>query len=102
MNINKSLSCPNCNSNDFLLKYEAKYVYVYKIDTSNFEDINKTSNVPFLFDTRDKADSNQYIECMGCKNRYKCDLEHDHEKIDFTILQKAIRSDYIENPEFFG
>lgn len=102
LNIDTSISCPNCNGKDFSLKYEAKYVYVYKVDMNNVESINKSSHVPFLFDTRDKTDSNQYIECESCKARYKCDLEHDHEKIDFTILQRAIRSDHIQKPEFFG
>lgn len=103
MNIDKTMACPKCNNKDFLLKQEAKYVYSYKLDTSNFENtLDKTTSLPFLFDNRELDGSKQYIECEECNEKFPTDFKLSDKKIELTILQKAIRADHTEKPEFFG
>lgn len=103
MNIDKSIYCPLCDNNDFLLKYEATYIYTYKINASESKAAkNNVENLPFLFDKRDISSSRQYIECVKCRSKYPCSFEPGSNKIDFTILRKAIRSDHTNKPEFWG
>lgn len=103
MNLSQSISCPSCNGKSFLARYEATYVYTYKIDTPDTQiSSNDKDNLPFLFDRRDQSASNQYIECMKCGTRYPCSFKLDSNKVDFTILQRAIRGDHVKSPEFFG
>lgn len=101
MNISESLSCPECNGRGFNAKYEATYVYTYAINTSSSLN-NAEENLPFMFDKRDQGSSKQYIECKDCGAQYPCSFKLDADKIHFTILQKAIRADHEDKPEFWG
>ncbi|PAB57860.1 hypothetical protein [Anaeromicrobium sediminis] len=103
MFITKTLVCPKCKSNDFIAKREATYLYSYKLNKDNSENSKEeTEPLPFLFDNREQTNSKEYIECEDCGSQYPCDLKMDGKEIDFTILQKAIRSDHTTNPEFLG
>ena len=103
IDLKKSLTCPKCNGENFIIKREATYLYTYKINSQNFDETTKRAKtVPFLFDNREKEISREYIECETCGIKYLLSLDELKNEIDFTILQKAIRSDYIENPEFLG
>lgn len=103
LNLSESISCPSCNGENFLAKYEATYVYTYKIDTPNTKDLtNSSENLPFLFDKRDQSSSKQYIECQKCGAQYPCAFKLGVDKIDFTILRRAIRADHVTKPEFLG
>ena len=103
MNINEPLVCPKCNSKDFKMKRQATYVYTYKINTPNPNTLNnKEESLPFLFDNREKTESTEYLECDHCGAEYPCPFLTDKDKIDLTILQKAIRADHNNSPEFFG
>lgn len=103
MNISQSISCPTCNGKNFLAKYEATYVYTYKIDNPRTKALTDNSeNLPFLFDKRDQPSSKQYIECQKCGAQYPCSFKLGTDKIDFTILRRAIRGDHVATPEFWG
>ncbi|WMM26442.1 hypothetical protein RBU61_07165 [Tissierella sp. MB52-C2] len=102
MDINESLICPKCKGVYFEIKREATYLYTYKLETpltKNWSDEDET--LPFLFDNRELLSSNEYIECRNCGAIYPYDL-YSNNKIHFTIVQKAIRSDIIKEPEFLG
>lgn len=103
MNINEELVCPKCKGENFEIKHEATYVYTYKIDTvyENKHD-EQPENLPFLFDNREQTNFKQYLECKQCGTKYPCSFDKDNETIDLTIMKKAIRSDYIKDPEFLG
>jgi DNA-directed RNA polymerase subunit RPC12/RpoP len=103
LDISKSISCPSCKGKSFLAKYEATYVYTYKINTPTAESsISESQNLPFLFDSRDQSSSRQYIECQNCGAKYPCSFNLGNNNIDFTILRKAIRGDHVTTPEFLG
>ncbi|NLZ48052.1 MAG: hypothetical protein GX895_04560 [Clostridiales bacterium] len=103
MELSKNLHCPRCNSKEFEIKRKVTYIYTYKINIdSNDENLDKTEELPFLFDNREKTESKEYLLCKTCKNKYPINLEEEGSKINFTILRKAIRADHIENPEFLG
>lgn len=58
--------------------------------------------LPFLFDYREQLDNYEYVECEDCHNRFACNISDPNSKIKLTILQKAIRSDYENNPGYLG
>lgn len=102
MDINESLICPKCKETYFEVKREATYLYTYKLDTPLTDEwSNEDETLPFLFDNRELLNSNEYIECKSCGATYPYDL-YSNNNIHFTIVQKAIRSDMVEDPEFFG
>lgn len=100
MDINRAIKCPKCNNNNFLAKYEATYVYSYKLDTDNFKDEKET--LPFMFDNREQSHTKQYIECQHCKEKFPCSFNQGSNEVNFTIVKKAIRSPHKETPEFLG
>ena len=103
MNISKSLVCPKCAGKSFEVKREATYVYTYKVNTPEVENLSDNKEgLPFLFDNREKTDSNEYLVCLDCGARYSCSLEENDEKVNLTILQKAIRADTQDSPRFLG
>lgn len=103
MNINETLICPKCNGVYFKVKREATYLYTYKLETPYTNERNtENESLPFLFDNREKIRSKEYLECETCRAQYACDLDELQNKIHFTILQKAIRSDFVNNPDFLG
>lgn len=77
MNINEiqSLKCPKCGNNDFELKRAATYVYTYQIDSSNKQSqLNKSEELPFLFDNRKQVQEAEYIVCKNCGSSYPCSI----------------------------
>ncbi len=103
MKIGESLVCPKCSGKNFEIKHEATYLYTYKIDTAIANLGNEQSeNLPFLFDNREQTCYKEYIECNHCGKKYPCSFDKDNKTIDLTILQKAIRADNVDTPEFFG
>lgn len=103
MKIDQSLSCPKCSGTYFTMKREAAYLYTYKIDTPDTTQRSKEEDgLSFLFDYREQLSDKEYLECESCKAKFPCELKLADEHVDFTILQKAIRSDYVTNPDFSG
>ncbi|MCM1988632.1 hypothetical protein [Oceanirhabdus seepicola] len=103
MKSKKSLVCNKCNGNHFVMKREATYLYTYKVDTPITQKWSESKeNLPFLFDNREKVGDKDYLECEECGAKYPCDLDNGDVNIQFTIEQKAIRSEHIENPKFLG
>jgi uncharacterized protein YbaR (Trm112 family) len=101
LNIDELLVCPKCNNKHFCIKREATYIYTYKLDYPKADTlINKTEELPFLFDNREKIDSKEFLICEACGAKYPFDLEKDKHKIELTILRKAIRADNKDTPEF--
>lgn len=103
MRTDESLICPECNGTHFKIKREATYLYTYSLDTPLTETEHKENEaLPFLFDYREQLDNKEYLECDGCHARFYCDLEGGNPKIHYTILQKAIRSEFENNPGYLG
>lgn len=103
MELSKNLCCPKCNSKEFEIKRKVTYIYTYKINNSIKDDnLDKAEELPFLFDNREKEESKEYLLCKDCRSKFPINLEEGNAKINFTILQKAIRADFIDNPEFVG
>lgn len=102
MNINQSLMCPKCNGIHFEIKREATYLYTYKVDTPLTGGESKDESLPFLFDNRELLNSKDQAECKNCGESYPCNLYSHDNNIHFTIVQKAIPSDNVEEPQFLG
>ncbi len=103
MKINQSLNCPKCGSSHFAVKREAAYLYTYKLDTPDTEHWSwQEEMLPFLFDNREQTHDEEYLQCEECGAKYPCQLDLERSHIQLTILQKAIRSDYTEEPGFLG
>lgn len=101
MNIDKCLECPKCHGNYFKVKREATYLYSYELQPPSIENRNEGEEaLPFLFDNREKIACKEYLQCDKCGTQYPCDLDELSGKIHFTILQKAIRSDFKTVPDF--
>ena len=95
MKIDEALSCPKCGGGYFTMKREAAYLYTYKINTPEARSRSKENEgLSFLFDYREKLSDKEYLECETCKAKFSCELKLADENVDFTILQKAIRSEY--------
>ncbi|WBW99121.1 hypothetical protein [Oceanirhabdus sp. W0125-5] len=103
MKSNDTIVCRKCNGNNFVMKREATYLYTYKLDKPITKGWSEgRENLPFLFDNREKVGDNDYLECENCGEKYSCDLDNGVVNVQFTIEQKAIRSEHVENPEFLG
>jgi phage FluMu protein Com len=103
LKLNDSLICPKCQGVHFKIKREATYLYSYNIETPEAQDWSKEDDsLPFLFDYREQLDGKEYLECQDCGAKYHCELEKGKPRIHMTILQKAIRSDFVENPDYLG
>jgi transcription elongation factor Elf1 len=103
LNITESLTCPICNGVHFEVKREATYLYTYKLNTPNTEHWSENEEtLPFLFDNREQIGNKEYLECKKCGSQFPCSLDELKERIEFTILRKAVRSDTQTNPEFLG
>lgn len=96
----ESLICPICKGKNFIIKHESTYVYTYKINEQSVK--NTEEILPFLFDNREHTNLKQYLQCENCGAQFPCAFDITSEKINLTIIQQAIRSDYIKTPEFFG
>ncbi|QAA34320.1 hypothetical protein C1I91_23240 [Clostridium manihotivorum] len=103
MIIDGNLKCEKCDSEDFVIKREATYVYTYDISSSNSEKaIRRTEETPFMFDNREKVREKDFLHCKNCGAIYEFSVGDISDKVEFTIIQKAIRSDYQDKPEFLG
>lgn len=103
MELDENLTCPKCKSKSFRVEREVTYIYSYKFSSGNLEEnSHKTEAMPFLFDNREKCDSQEFIICEECGERYFISLEHRNKNIDMTILRKAIRSDHVKEPQYLG
>lgn len=71
-------------------------------DQHNDTHASEEAFLPFLFDYREQLDNYEYVECEDCHNRFACNISDPNSKIKLTILQKAIRSDYENNPGYLG
>jgi DNA-directed RNA polymerase subunit RPC12/RpoP len=101
--VENDLKCPNCRGIYFKVRREVTYLYTYKLDTPlTAGRPTDKEGLPFLFDDREQINNNEYLQCESCNSRYPCDLEELKNKIDFTIVRKAIRADHVNNPEFLG
>lgn len=90
MNDNELLVCPVCKNSNFLIKYEATYVYSYIID-SNAPGLRNTDEfLPFMFDNREQKDTKQYLECNTCGSIFNCYFNQLDKKISAQDLQSAI------------
>ncbi|MPM69074.1 hypothetical protein SDC9_116018 [bioreactor metagenome] len=103
LTIDESLVCPKCNSSHFEMKREATYVYTYEVNPPDMvSDIKETKETPYLFDNREQINEKEYLICKDCGSIYPCCINRNHNKISLTILQKALRADHQEKPEFWG
>ena len=102
LKIHESLICPKCKGVHFTVKRETTYLYSYKLETPAPESIKNDSNLPFLFDNREQLTNIEYLQCDECGAMYTYDLPKDNPKAQLTILQKAIRCDYVNTPEYLG
>ena len=103
LKINQLIICPKCRVSHFTVKRETTYLYSYKLEMDIPEkNIENDSNLPYLFDNREQIYNIEYLQCDECGAMYTYDLEKDSPHVQLTILQKAIRCDYVNSPEFLG
>lgn len=69
---NSHWMCPYCNSSKLAMKYEARYVYTYLLDKDKPGLKNEKEFLPFLYDSREQTEADQYIECTSCGARFPC------------------------------
>lgn len=86
-----ALKCPVCGSSQFMLRYEARYVYSYCIDSNAPGLKNDEEFLPFLFDGREQKEARQYIECDTCCSKYPCYFNQWDKSIGIRYLQDALR-----------
>ncbi|MFL0247783.1 hypothetical protein [Candidatus Clostridium stratigraminis] len=97
------LKCPKCGSTNFELIREATYLYTYDLDSINNESwLTKEASYPFLFNNREQIKEEETLKCKNCSSAFPCSLNKDNKEMKLIILQKAIRSDFQENPQFLG
>jgi hypothetical protein len=87
---NRQLKCPACNGKQLMAKYEAKYIYSYKIDWDSPGLKNTTEFLSFQYDSREQKESSQYIECNTCHVKYPVFFTEDSRGIDFKNVLEAI------------
>jgi hypothetical protein len=100
MSDTKPLVCPVCSNSNFLIKYEATYVYSYFIDSDAPGLRNTDEFLPFMFDNREQKETKQFLECNKCGSKYTCYFNQWDSKIDIKDLQAAISSKSIPETEF--
>ncbi|MFZ5351896.1 MAG: hypothetical protein ACOZCL_04115 [Bacillota bacterium] len=103
MNLKDSLICPNCKSGSFDLKREATYLYTYKLETPLSEQNTRSEEaLPYLFDNREKTCDREYLQCSTCGAKFPCTSDIANGRIHMTIVQKAVRTEHVNNPDFLG
>lgn len=95
------LTCPKCQNKELIIRREVSYVYSYKIDTDESIE-SKLQEYPYLFYNREILDSKDYIQCSKCGAQFPFSFGDNPKESKMTILKKAIRSDRVKNPQFFG
>lgn len=97
------LKCPKCGGCNFELIREATYLYTYDLDSINNETwLSKEDSYPFLFNNREQIKEEETLKCKKCSSTFPCSLNRDNKEMKLIILQKAIRSDFQESPQFLG
>jgi len=96
LELKESLICTKCRGSHFTVKRVATYLYSYDLENK------KSEALPFLFDNRELVESHEYLQCEQCGATFPCTLDERSNTINFTIEQKAVRSDHVTNPEFLG
>lgn len=95
MHHNTHVVCPICNANHFILKYQATYEYSYQID-ENAPGANNTNELlPYMYDSREQKEANQYIECKSCGTNFPCYFDKWTEGVTVKMIQEAIDSAYM-------
>lgn len=103
MEVSESLICPKCQGNYFEMKREATFLYTYKLDTPLTDKWSKQDEpLPFLFDNREEIKSKEYLKCTTCGAKYPHSTDSEHTQAQLTILKKAVRANYVKDPEFLG
>lgn len=93
--MNGNYRCPACKSSELTAKYEAKYIYSYKIDSDAPGMKNTEEFLPFLYDKREQQEARQYIECDICGTQYPCFFTEGNRGIDAKMLQNAVNPDAV-------
>lgn len=103
MNTENPIVCTKCNTKDFVMKREATYLYTYDIDNTNIlKSLMNTEETPYTFNNREMVGEDDFLICKNCGERYSYSLDKVNSKIKLTIVQRAIRSDHQDVPEFLG
>lgn len=103
INTTKALKCPKCGNSSFELLREATYLYTYEIDSLENEPwLTKTDAFPFLFNNREQIKEEENLKCKKCSTTFPCSLNKANNEMKLIIMQKALRSDYQDIPEFLG
>lgn len=71
------------------MKYEAKYVYTYMLDKDKPGLKNENEFLPFLYDSREQTEANQYIECGYCGAKFPCYYTQAENGLDFSAGPKT-------------
>jgi len=98
-----SLKCPKCGGCNFELIREATYLYTYDLDSIDKEPwLTKDDSFPFLFNNREQIKEEETLRCKKCFSTFPCSLNKDYKEMKLIILQKALRSDFQDSPQFLG
>ena len=93
------LDCPVCQSPALHVKHEATYVYTYDIPDS-LSELDNIKPLPYTFNNREQINMFKYVECKNCLSKFN--ISNVDDKVHLSIIQKAVRSDNVSNPEFLG
>ncbi len=66
----RAYKCPICQGNDLVLRYEASYVYSYKIDSDQPGRKNSDEFLSFQYDKRENTSNREYVECNHCGTQF--------------------------------
>jgi len=88
------LVCPNCHNNRFVVKYEASHVYSYVVDSDAPGRKNNEEFLSFLYDDRELTQSDQYLECQSCGQKFPCSFNVWNNSTSRKELQEAINKLY--------
>ncbi len=86
--------CPICNATHLILKYEATYEYSYILDANSPGLHNTKELLPYMYDSREQKDAQQYIECTTCKTRFPCYFDKWSDGITPQMIQEKISAAY--------
>jgi hypothetical protein len=93
------LICPACKSGKLIAKYEAKYVYSYRIDADAPGLNNGEEFLPFLYDRREQEEARQFIECESCGTQYPCFFTEGNGGVLSRVFHKAVGAETSANSE---
>lgn len=91
---NDPIICPVCNANHLILKYQATYEYSYSLDVNAPGLHNTKELLPYMYDSREQKDAQQYIECTICKTRFPCYFDKWSDGITSQMIQEKISISY--------